>query len=122
MSRVVSFRLDDEVYEERQALAILEVWQARGYSIRQIMTWALMALEGLEPPGSQPRLDGRESQQTVAELRAVLGQAQEFLEALRDLRAVPPQVKVPSQPQPVLSEAFLAAVKKAVRPGLTLDE
>jgi hypothetical protein len=119
MSRVVSFRLDEDTLEERQALAILEIWQAKGYTIRQIMTWALMALEGAEPP-----VDGRdqEASATISELRSVLGQAQEFLEALRDLKAVPPEVKVPSQPKPVLSETFLNSVKRAARPGLRLDD
>ncbi|MBI5930926.1 MAG: hypothetical protein HY862_16570 [Chloroflexi bacterium] len=119
MSRVVSFRLDEDIVEEGQALEILEAWQTKGYSIRQIMTWALMALEGAEPQNAAP--DG-ETGATIAELKSVLGQAQEFLEVLRDMKAVPDQVKIPSQQKPILSDAFVASVKKAARPGLKLDE
>lgn len=118
MSRVVSFRLDEDIVEEGQALEILEAWQTKGYSIRQIMTWALMALEGAEPLNTEDNATGT----TIAELKSVLGQAQEFLEVLRDMKAVPDEVKVPSQPKPILSEAFMSSVRKAARPGLQLDE
>ncbi|MBZ0314871.1 MAG: hypothetical protein K8L91_00525 [Anaerolineae bacterium] len=120
MSRVVSFRLDEDIVEEGQALEILEAWQAKGYSIRQIMTWALMALEGAEPQNNSAP-DG-ETGATIAELKSVLGQAQEFLEVLRDMKAMPDEVKLPSQQKPILSDTFMASVKKAVRPGLKLDE
>ncbi len=119
MSKVVSFRLDEENPEEQQALAILEAWQQRGYSTREIMTWALMALEGaaISSPGKQEE----NPKETINELRGVLSQAQEFLEALRDMQSMPDTVQVPSQPKPVLSEQFMASVRKAVRPGLSLD-
>lgn len=119
MSKVVSFRLDEENLEEQQALAILEAWQQRGYSTREIMTWALMALEGAAI--SSPTKSQEDTNTTIAELRATLSQAQEFLEALRDMQVMPDQVHVPSQPKPVLSEQFMASVRKTARPGLTLD-
>ena len=121
MSKVVSFRLDEDTPDEQQALAILEAWQEKGYSTREIMTWALMSLAGLElgPESSQ---NGGEARETVTELREVLSQAQEFLEALRDMKAIPDEVQVKSQPKPVLSQSFMAAVKKAARPGLSLSD
>lgn len=119
-SKVVSFRLDEEAPEEQQALVILEEWQKRGYSTREIMTWALMSLAGLEVEAKDQEQDG--AKETITELRQVLNQAQEFLETLRDLKAMPDEVQVPSQPKPVLTEHFLASVRKAARPGLRLGE
>lgn len=121
MSKVVSFRLDEDTPEEQQALAILEEWQEKGYSTREIMTWALMSLAGLEMAEGTAQNDG-EARETVTELREVLSQAQEFLEALRDMKAIPDEVQVRSQPKPVLSQSFMAAVKKAARPGLSLSD
>lgn len=120
MSKVVSFRLDEDTPEEQQALAILEEWQEKGYSTREIMTWALMSLAGIEPVDEADQNEG-EKRETVTELREVLSQAQEFLEALRDMKAIPEEVQVKSKPKPVLSQSFMAAVKKAARPGLSLN-
>jgi hypothetical protein len=121
MSKVVSFRLDEDTPEEQQALAILEAWQEKGYSTREIMTWALMSLAGMELTEESPQNEG-EARETVTELREVLSQAQEFLEALRDMKAIPDEVQVKSQVKPVLSQGFMAAVKKAARPGLSLSD
>lgn len=122
-SKVVSFRLDEDTTEEQQALNILEAWQKKGYSTREIMTWALMSLAGFEvtTPDNRPE-EVEDSKSTIHELRQVLSQAQEFLESLRDMKAMPDQVQVPSQPRPVLTDHFLASVRKAVRPGLQLND
>lgn len=123
MSKVVSFRLDEENFEEREALSILEAWQQKGYSTREILTWALMALAGRDTPDQKDKSSDDEARETITELREVLDQAQEFLEALRDMKAMPEAVEVPSQPQPVLTKAFLASVRdKVARPGLRLPE
>lgn len=123
MSKVVSFRLDEDNLEEREALTILEMWQAKGYSTREIMTWALMALSGTPTPQEAEDAATQESRETISELREVLAQAQDFLGALRDMKAMPKEVKVPGQPKPVVTEEFLAAVRnKVVRPGLTLPD
>lgn len=123
MSKVVSFRLDEDNFEEREALAILEAWQEKGYSTREIMTWALMSLAGTPTPEEKEAQADGEARETITELRQVLDQAQEFLEALRDIKAMPAEVEVPSQPKPVLTEAFLASVRnKVAKPGLRLSE
>lgn len=123
MSKVVSFRLDEEHPEEQQALAILEAWQAKGYTTREILTWALMSLDGITPlerPASVE--EPSNAKDTIDELRDVLGQAQEFLEALKTMKALPDEVDVPSQPRAVLTQDFLASVRKVMRPGLSLDD
>ncbi|NDJ85711.1 MAG: hypothetical protein GYB66_07480 [Chloroflexi bacterium] len=117
MSKVVSFRLDEEVPEEQQALAVLEAWQQKGYSTRAIMTWALMALAGADPTGPSETTG-----EPISELRSVLNQAQGFLEALQKINAVPAEVEVEGEPKPVLTEVFLASVRKAARPGMTLED
>ena len=123
MSKVVSFRLDEDNLEEREALAILEQWQEKGYSTREVMTWALMALAGTPTPDEVEEAATQESRQTISELRQVLEQAQDFLDALRDMKAMPDEVKVPGQPRPVVTDEFLAAVRnKVVRPGLRLPD
>jgi hypothetical protein len=123
MSKVVSFRLDEDNFEEREALAVLEAWQAKGYSTREIMTWALMALAGTPTPEEKQAQADDEARETISELRQVLDQAQEFLQVLRNMKAVPDEVDVPSQPKPVLTEAFLASVRnKVAKPGLRLPE
>ncbi|NDJ86409.1 MAG: hypothetical protein GYB66_11015 [Chloroflexi bacterium] len=120
MSKVVSFRLDEETPEEQQALAILETWQRKGYSTREIMTWALMALEGTQ--FAEPSKQTDDAKETISELRVVLSQAQDFLEALRDMKAMPDEVQVSGNPKPILTDQFMASVRKAVRPGLTLPD
>lgn len=122
MSKVVSFRLDDEHPEERQALAILETWQEKGYSTREILTWALMSLDGITPFERDDNEEPSEAKVAVDELRDVLGQAQEFLEALKGMKALPDEVSVPSQPKAILTQDFLSSVRKVMRPGLSLDE
>jgi hypothetical protein len=42
MSKVYSFRLGDENPRESQAMAVIEAWMEEGYSLRQIITRALV--------------------------------------------------------------------------------
>ncbi|PJF39968.1 MAG: hypothetical protein CUN55_13310 [Phototrophicales bacterium] len=123
MSKVVSFRLDEEHPEERQALAILEAWQEKGYTTREILTWALMSLDGIDPlERSSVSETSVEAKATIDELRDILGQAQAFLEALKSMKALPDSVDVPGESRAVLTQDFLASVRKVMRPGLSLEK
>ena len=45
MSEVISFRLNKDNLRESKALLILQEWKAKGYSILQTLTEALLKLE-----------------------------------------------------------------------------
>jgi|GEM_PF-1378203 len=114
MSEVISFRLDRTNPREAQALEVLRKGQEAGYSLRHILTEALLALEAAAE-------DEQAATRALADVAVQLEQIQSVLERLQhmDLAPVPPQRETPQQS--VLAEAFLLSVKSAAKPGLGLD-
>jgi hypothetical protein len=115
MSEVISFRLDRNNPREAQALGVLKKGQEAGYSLRHVLTEALLALEA-----------SAEEEQAVAqvllEVADRLEQIQSALEQFRHMKLTPAQPQNNMSEQAVLAESFVLAVKNAAKPGMTFNE
>jgi hypothetical protein len=98
MSEVISFRLDRNNPREAQALGVLKKGQEAGYSLRHVLTEALLALEA-----------SAEEEQAVAqallEVAGRLGQIQSALEQFRHMKLPPSQPQSGMPEQAVLAES-----------------
>ncbi len=108
MSRVIGFRLDPDNPREARALDVLEAWQEQGFSLRYVLTEALL------------RLDEDDASNTESELQEALAQLSRLLEVLRDRSYTVPAAPVDNPSQPALTDAFIGSVRQAARSGLTL--
>ena len=112
MSEVISFRLNPDNPREAQALEILRMKQAEGFSSRRVLTDALIGMAGFKD---------RDTLSSIEEFNMALEQVSDLLERIsvgnqsdEDLR--------PKRPQLVtLNDNFLNSVKIAAKPGLNLD-
>ena len=97
MSKVYSFRLNDDNPREAQARAVIEYWGRKGVSLRYLIVDALIIY--------------KKEKTTQGELSSVVEQLQDLILSLD---------KTPvSQPsEATLSHSFLDAVKKSVRAGV----
>jgi len=114
MSEVISFRLDRNNPREAQALDVLKKGQEVGYSLRHILTEALLALEA----------SAEEEQQLLAALAEVsrrMEQIRSALERLQHANLAPVQMHDEISNQAALAESFVLSVKSAAKPGLGLD-
>ena len=109
MSRVIGFRLDPANPREAAALTILLNWQERGFSTRHTLTEALIRLAADE---EQPALPLDELTVLMSRLEQVIGQLQSDAVVTRNPNGAASGEQ--------LSEAFLASVSKASRPGMRL--
>jgi hypothetical protein len=109
MSRMIGFRLDPANPREARALDVLEAWQEQGYSLRHVLTEALL------------RLDEDEASNTVSVLQETLAQLTQLLEELRDRPYTIPAAPVDSLSHAALTDAFIGSVRQAARSGLKLD-
>ena len=114
MSEVISFRLDRNNPREAQALAVLKKGQEAGYSLRHVLTEALLALEA-----------AAEEEQAVAQaLTEVAGRLEQIQSALERLRPMDVTTALPQtghSPQADLAESFVLAVKSTAKPGIAFD-
>lgn len=113
MSEVISFRLNKDNLREAQALEILEARCSKGYSLRYVITEALLKLND---PGPESIQDN-----PIPELSTVLSQVNKLLEQIGN--GEPPFF--PKQGENTLhsslAESFVLSIKKAAKPGLRLD-
>ncbi|MBN1122050.1 MAG: hypothetical protein JXJ17_13300 [Anaerolineae bacterium] len=113
MSEVISFRLDRNNPREGQAMAVLRKGQEAGYSLRHILTEALLALEA----------SAEDEQQVLAALAEVsrrMEQIRDALESLKQVNMVPVQMHDDHPIQAALAESFLFSVKNAAKPGVRI--
>lgn len=101
MSKVLSFRLDENNPREAQASQIIETWASRGYTLRYLLVEALLAYAEEKP------------QQNNISLAL-----EKIIALVQELRIEPESGNGPHSTDIHLSEAFLNAVTKATRPGL----
>jgi hypothetical protein len=101
MSEVISFRLDKDNPREAQARAVLKAWADKGYSVRHVLTEALLAYQG-----SHKDMD-------VHELSVKLDQMYNILQQ----NGTPP---TSLEKDVGLSDRFLASIKTAAKPGVSL--
>lgn len=111
MSRVISFRLDRNNPREAQALSVLSGMQEQGYSVRYTLTEALIRLDADEESAGLP-VD--EMNDLVAQMAQLLGQMQSG-ESVTNVE----QKHQASGTE--LSDAFLASVNRASKPGIWLE-
>ena len=114
MSEVISFRLDRENPREAQALAVLAKGQEAGYSLRHILTEALLALETAAEEEQMVA-------QALAEVAGRLEQIQSVLEHVQPMNLPLAQPQDSQPEQAVLAESFVLSVKNTARPGLGWD-
>lgn len=113
MSQVISFRLDRNNPREAQALGVLKKGQEVGYSVRHILTEALLALEAVAE-------DERAVLVTLAKMTERLAEVQSMLEQIQGMDFSAAQVQETIFEKPALAQSFLLSVKSAAKPGITL--
>lgn len=111
MSKVISFRLDNRNPREAEALQVLACHQEQGYSIRQILTDALLKLKTAETE--------HEVNRHLAEILTSMSSINDNLERLA--RNDVPFLGQPQMKPFDLSDAFVLSVKSAARPGLAFE-
>ena len=101
MSKVYSFRLSNDNPREVQAREVIDAWVSKGYSLRHVMTEALLKLEALEKNDTDLTF---------------------FLEEIREMingnDQIPEFVQANEQSLPV---SFMEAVKKSAKSGTCVD-
>jgi hypothetical protein len=108
MSDVFSFRLSDQNPRETQAREAIEAWVKQGYSLRYILTEALLLLDKQENHSSQ-----------MGDIAETVDRLSRLVERLEDrLEVIQPGQPIKSE----LSTAFLSSIRIAVKPGLRLDD
>lgn len=113
MSGVISFRLNKDNLREAQALEILKAWCLKGYSVRFIITEALLKLD---VPGSESTEDNK-----IPELNAILNQVNKLIEQIGNggYPLFPKQDE--NTLQSGLADSLVLSIKKSVKPGLKMN-
>jgi hypothetical protein len=113
MSEVISFRLNKDNLREAQALEILEAWCSKGYSLRYVITEALLKLND---PGPESMEDNN-----IPDLNAVLNQVNKLLEQIGNggYPVFPRQDE--NTLHSSLAESFVLSIKKAAKPGIKIE-
>ncbi|MGD2159365.1 MAG: hypothetical protein PVG14_05880 [Anaerolineales bacterium] len=113
MSKVISFRLDKDNPRESRALGVLLARREQGYSVRHVITNALLIWDEID----QDRfgmLEMDELKRTLSEVSLLLNR----IEREGNIQTV----REDDQPTNIeLSEAFIASVKNAAKPGYKPD-
>jgi hypothetical protein len=110
MSEVISFRLSKEKLREAQALEILKIWLSKGYTVRSVMTEALIKLDisSNDAVGIQP----------LRELYNAILQTNELLEQICKENQPSEDRALEFSSKPVLSDIFTSAIKRSAKPGV----
>lgn len=103
MSKVYSFRLNEDNPRESQAKEVINAWLEEGYSLRYVVVEALLSFDTNDAEQSE-----------YSELNEVVKQLQDLILTLDR----PP---VPKSSDAMLSNSFLDAVKQSVRVGLSKE-
>jgi len=111
MSEVISFRLDKDNPREARAREVLHAWYAQGFSVRHVLTEALLALD-------EGQHQDEESEFALDEVNRALHQVIQMLERMQNGRYVADDDQ---PPRAALTDTFVASVRSAARPGMKLD-
>ncbi|MFC1879346.1 hypothetical protein ACFLZW_05485 [Chloroflexota bacterium] len=109
MSEVISFRLDKDNLREAKALLVLQEWRVKGYSLRQIMTDALLKLDEVH--------NNLLTTQYV-ELQDMLAQVTEILTQIGNTESDHGTQRNRGLESTKLSETFVFSVKKSAKQGM----
>ena len=113
MSEVISFRLDRDNPREARAREVLRAWYAQGYSVRHVLTEALLALE-------ERQAQDEESAFALDEVNRTLHQVMQLLERMQNGRFTSSESEGDEKPGEALTDTFVASVRKAARRGMKL--
>jgi hypothetical protein len=112
MSKVISFRLSKGNPREIQALENLSAWCAEGYSIRHILTEALLKLGDYTPKHTASNLD---------DLKINLERVSNLLEQLPKNNLTLMKMASGRPGNSELTDNFITSVKKSAKLGMKLD-
>lgn len=104
MSDVFSFRLSDKNPRETQAREVIEAWVKQGYSLRHIITEALLLLSNHE----NNSVKSGDIAETVDRLSRLVERLEDRLEVIQP----GPPIKTE------LNETFISSIKMAIKPGI----
>ncbi len=126
MTTEITLQFDESDLEQQRALTVLNAWRQQGYADEQIITRALVTFA-----------DGKEQATNInillANVREMLQQMREVLREVRTIKlreaseasgrtdGVAKPAVIPDEDALDLSSGFLAALKKAARPGMRLE-
>jgi hypothetical protein len=108
MSDVFSFRLESKNPREAQAEEVIEAWAKQGYSLRHIVTEALLLLGKHDVNAT----DLNDITETVDRLSRLVDKLEDHFEI----------VKLDHPANAELSAAFLSSVKMSVKPGVKIND
>jgi hypothetical protein len=97
MSKVYSFRLDENNPREAQAREVIEAWEIEGYSLRYIIVSAF--------------LDQNNRQKDNSELMRLMEDIHTLLQSEKTLLSN-------SEKTATLSEVFMQSIRKTMKPGI----
>ena len=104
MSKVYSFRLEENNPREAQAREVIEAWVSKGYSLRQIIVDALN------------RYDGNENQN--GDLNLLLKQLRELID--QDARRTT-SIGRENETAVALSSSFLEGIRRSKKTGIEAE-
>ncbi len=113
MSEVISFRLNKDNPREAHALEILDAWCSKGYSMRYVITEALLKL-------NNPGLDLMKSN-TFYELNTTLERVKKVLEQFGNDGYVGVSEQCKNPAPSALADDFITSIRKVVKPGIKFD-
>ncbi len=113
MSGVISFRLNKDNLREAQALEILEAWCSNGYSVRYVITEALLMLNE-----SDPELVVNNE---LRELNLALERVNRILQHLGNGEYLDTPRREENTSQSNITDNFVTSIKKAVKPGIKIE-
>jgi len=108
MSEVFSFRLSDKNPREAQAREVIGAWVKQGYSLRYVLTEALLLLRKREINTVR-----------TGDLDETVNRLSRLVEKLEDRLEV---AKINPPVRTELSDSFLSSIKMAAKPGLRVED
>ncbi len=112
MSEVISFRLDKSNPREAHAIEKLNQWISRGYSIRFIITQALLGIDDI---------DVETENLPNHEISSVLNQLNSLLEILNNQNTRSITKQNANSDAILLKGGFLSAIKQGIKPGIKYE-
>ena len=112
MSEVISFRLNKDNLREAKALLVLQERKTKGLSIRHTITEALLELDQAEKGLDSTAIEG---------LKEVLSQANHLLSQIESSNPYPITKDQVYAGNSILSESFIASVKKSAKTGIHIE-
>ena len=112
MSNVISFWLNEDNPREAKAIQVLNTRIERGFSVRYVITEALLRLGDIEVKPETTKVEG---------LNETLLHISQLLEQLGGEKLSPNTNRNSGTEQLRVSEVFITSVKNAARPGLMIE-